>query len=139
MTSLQQRSAPAPRHLALLTGASVLSVLPFAVGLLLPFYVNGLHRLPPAEVTSGRYEPRLMWPTGTGWQGWVDAAVLLAFSCALPALILTTGLAAWGAVRAGRAGRAIALGFATLALACGTALAWLMGPTGTTLVQWRMD
>ncbi len=129
--------ATTSRHLVLLTGVAVVAVLLFAVGLLLPYYVNGLHRLPLSEL--GSHEPEDLWPAGTGWSRWVGVAVLLSFTVALPMLIVTTGLAGWAAVRAGRAGRGIAVGFAVMSLACGAVLAWLAGPTGSALVAWRMD
>jgi hypothetical protein len=136
----QQRSGFTPRHLALLTGGAVLAALPFVLGLVVPYLVNGLDRLPLEELTSGAYDPKDLWPQpGSSWRTGVGVAVLLSFTVALPAFIVVTVLAAWGALSAGRARRAIALGFAVLALACGAALVWLMGPTGSALVTWRMD
>jgi hypothetical protein len=111
-------------------------VVSFAVGLLLPYYVNGLHRVPLGEL--GAYEPERLWPMGTGWLPVVNIGFLLAM-LAFPALVLATGAAATGALRAARSRPGLALGFAVLALACAAAVVWLWGPTGSALVTWRID
>ncbi len=144
MTSVQQRSAarrqrwPAATtgHLGLLTGVLLLAVLSFGVGLLLPYHVNGLHRVPLGEL--GAYEPERLWPMGTGWLPVVNTGFVLAM-LAFPALVLAAGAAAAGAVRAARTRVGLAPGFAVLALACGAAAVWLWGPTGSALVTWRID
>ena len=54
-------------------GAVCLSVLMVALlatygfGVLLPYFVNGLHHLPLVEVASGAHDPKDMWPNTAGW------------------------------------------------------------------------
>jgi hypothetical protein len=149
VTSVQQRSGPAlrqrpgptPRLLAFVTGMAGLSALPFGLGVLLPYYVNGLHRLPLAEVASGRYDPKELWPSGlgggllqlTGFLGLVVSPAGVGFTAALAMIG-----AVWTALaRPWRPG--IAVGFAVLAVACVAGLVWFVGPMGSALVTWRLD
>ena len=54
----------------------------YGVGMLLPYVVNDLHRLPLAEVASGAHDPKELWPHGA-WQAPVAVAGLLGLA-ALP-------------------------------------------------------
>jgi len=149
VTSVQQRSGPVPgqrpgptpRLLAFVTSVAGLSALPFGLGVLLPYYVNGLDRLPLAEVASGRYDPKDLWPSGLGggllqlmgFLGLVVSPAGVGFTAALAVIG-----AVWAAVaRPWRPG--IAVGFAVLAVACVVALVWFAGPMGSALVTWRVD
>ena len=149
VTSLQQRShrapqqrpGPAPRLLAFVTVLAGLSALPFAMGVLLPYYVNGLHRLPLAEVASGRYDPKELWPSGLGG-GLLQLMGFLGLLVSPVGVGFTAVAAVIGAVwtvlaRPWRPG--VAVGFALLAVACGAGLVWFAGPMGSALVTWRLD
>jgi hypothetical protein len=134
-------TAPRPRTrrwLAAYLGGVLAAVLPYAIGVLLPYFVNGLHRLPLTEVASGRYDPKLMWPSYSGCGGLVDLAGYLSLAWTPLALL---GLAAVGPVAAWRTRRtpATALAFAVGTAACLVGLGWLMGPTSAALAVWRMD
>lgn len=39
----------------------------YCVGVLLPYYVNDLHRLPLAEVAGGAHDPKDLWPPSSAW------------------------------------------------------------------------
>jgi hypothetical protein len=123
------------------TGVAGLSALPFTMGVLLPYYVNGLHRLPLAEVASGRYDPKDLWPSGLGG-GLLQLMGFLSLAVSPVGVGFTAALAVIGAVwtvcaRPSRPG--IAVGFALLAVACVAALVWFAGPMGSALVTWRLD
>jgi hypothetical protein len=111
------------------------------MGVLLPYYVNGLHRLPLAEVASGRYDPKHLWPSGLGG-GPLQLMGFLSLAVSPAGVAFTAALAVIGAVwavfaRPLRPG--VAVGFALLAVACVAGLVWFAGPMGTALVTWRLD
>ncbi|GAB3195016.1 hypothetical protein GCM10027261_14280 [Geodermatophilus arenarius] len=133
-------TAPArPRRwLAAYCGGVLAAVLPYGAGVLLPYFVNGLHRLPLAEVASGRHDPKLLWPSYTGSGGLLDLAGFLSLAwtpLALVALVVLGPLAAWRT----RHRPWLAACFVVLAAACVAALGWLMGLTSAALLAWRMD
>jgi hypothetical protein len=137
----QQRLGPTPRLLAFVSGVAGLSALPFAIGVVLPYYVNGLHRLPLAEVASGRYDPKNLWPSGLGG-GLLQLLGLLSLAVSPAGVAFTAALALIGAVwavfaRPSRPG--ITVGFFLLAAACVAGLVWFAGPMGSALVTWRLD
>jgi hypothetical protein len=133
---LQQRFGPTPRDLAFVTGVSVLAVLPFALGMALPYYANDLDRLPLEDLRFGRVDPDTAWPLGTVWG---NLAGFLALTLAHPVLALVTVMAIVAAVRAGLQRRPIAFGFVVVALAGVAVLAWVWGPTGRALMMWGLD
>ena len=64
----------------LLVAAAVLAALVlYAVGVLLPDFVTGLHHLPPSDVGSGAHDPKDLWPRNA-W----GAAVRLVGSVSAP-------------------------------------------------------
>ena len=134
------RLTDAWRVVLVLTLAAVLVVLPYFIGVLLPYYVNDLDDLPLAEVASGAHDPKDLWP-----QGIVGGLVQLGgfFALALtPMGLVLVGLAS--AVTAGlavvrRKSPAVVLALVLLAIACGWALAWFLGPTAGALASWRLD
>jgi hypothetical protein len=144
VTSLQQRpdsappqpSGPALRHLALLSAATALAVLPFALGMMLPYYANDLDELPREGLEIGLPSVDTTWPLGTGWG---DLAAVLCLTLALPALFAVILLAVRWAVTARRARPAISIGFVVLALAGTAVLAWRLSPTGMALTTWLLD
>jgi hypothetical protein len=134
VTSVQQRSGPTPRDLAFVAGVSVLALLPFALGMALPYYANDLDSLPLDAVYG--LDPETVWPLGTVWGG---VAVGLALTLAHPVLAIVTVMAICGTAIAGLQRRPIALGFGALAFAGVTVLTWVWGPTGRALLTWLLD
>jgi hypothetical protein len=53
------------RRTVLLVASAAARVLAYVVGLVLPYYVNDLDRLPLREVASGGHDPKDLWPVGT--------------------------------------------------------------------------
>ena len=124
-----------------LTAAAVLGTLPYLIGVLLPYYVNGLHHLPLEEVASGRHDPKDLWP-----QGFVGGLAQLAgfFSLILTPLTLAfIGLASAAlgiaALVTGAIRRTAAAAMIVLTVACALGFAWFLGDTGAALTTWRMD
>ncbi len=135
VTSSAQRSGPTPRDLAFVAGATVVAVLPFAVGMALPYYANGLDRLSIEDLVF-QVDPRTAWPLGTPWGG---LAGVLALTLAHPVLAIVTVMAVCATGFAASQRRPIALGFAVLALTGVSVLAWVWGPTGRALITWLLD
>ena len=50
------------RWVLLLAAAVLAALLLYAVGVLLPDFVKGLHHLPPSDVGSGAHDPKDLWP-----------------------------------------------------------------------------
>jgi hypothetical protein len=126
------------RWLTVLAG---LVTVPYLAGVLLPYYVNGLHELPLAEVASGRHDPKDLWP-----QGFVGGLVQLGgfFGLALTPILLAfiaVGSAALGiaGLVTGELRRTAAAASVVLAVACAAGLAWFLGDTAAALTTWRMD
>jgi hypothetical protein len=128
------------RPVLALTVAAVVVVVPYLAGILLPFYVNGLDELPLSEVTSGRYDPKDLWP-----QGPIGGLTQLAgfFALALTPLglvligVTSAALACSKMMR--RTSPAVVLALLLLTIACVAALTWLLGPTAAALATWRLD
>ncbi|MGY1607268.1 hypothetical protein [Geodermatophilus sp. SYSU D00700] len=133
---------PAParprRWLAAYLGGVLAAVLPYGAGVLLPYYVNGLHRLPLAEVASGRHDPKLLWPSYTECGGLLDVAGLLSLAWTPLTLV---GLVFLGPVAAWRTRHRpwVAASLAVLWVGCVAAVGWLTGPTSAALMTWRLD
>lgn len=129
------------RMVGWLTAFAVLATLPYLAGVLLPFYVNGLHHLPLDEVAGGRYDPKDLWPQGfvgglAQVAGFVSLALTpigLAFLGIWSAAVGILGLVT-GDVR-----RTAAAALILLAGACALGLAWFLGDTSAALTTWRMD
>lgn len=131
------------RHLVWLAVAAVLVVVPYGVGVLVPYFVNGLHQLPLSEVASGAHDPKDLWPQEP-LSGWISLVGVLAVGTT-PLLLLCLGLVATGAAawgfrrRPGRPCGVVIVGLVVLAVACGAAVVWLLGSTGQALAAWRVD
>ena len=116
------------------------------IGVLLPYYANGLHRLPLDELASGRHDPKLLWPSYTGCGGLVDLLGVLGLATAPMGLLAGAVVGVLAPLRAVLSGRsrlrrapAMVLATTVVAAACAAGLAWVIGDTGTALVVWRMD
>lgn len=83
------------RWVLLLAVAVVAVLVLYAVGVLLPDFVNGLHHLPPSDVGSGVHDPKDLWPRNA-----LGAAVRLVGSVSAPvAVAVATALAGLWLVR----------------------------------------
>lgn len=125
--------------MALLTGLTALSLAPYLAGVLLPYYVNDLDALPLAEVSSGRHDPKDLWP-----QGPVGGLAQLAgfFSLALTPMGLVATLAGCGYALRPRTPRrtpAATASVVLVALVCLGGLAFFLSPLGGALTTWRLD
>jgi hypothetical protein len=136
VTSLQERSGPTRRDLALVAGLAVLAALPFALAMAVPYYANDLDRLPLDDLRFGEVDPATVWPLDTVWGG---IAGVLALTLAHPVLALVTAMAIAATASAAVARRIIAFGFAAIALAGVAVLAWVWGPIGRALLTWLLD
>jgi hypothetical protein len=120
-------------------------VLPYVVGELLPYFVNGLHHLRLSEVASGRYDPKGLWPQGVV-AGPVQLAGLLSLvltPVGLGCVALASAACALLEVLPGR-GRPrppalVVVFLLVLAVACPAGIAWLSRPTADALATCRLD
>lgn len=113
----------------------------FVAGVVVPFFLNGLHHLPLAEVRIGAYEPTDAWPADAG-----PLAVLLVVAGglaavlgphALLALVVLLG-AALAQHRQDMDAVARRMMATALVLACAAGLAWL-SPYGQAMTAWFID
>ena len=130
------------RPIALLAAAVLGTLAMYGVGVLLPYYVNDLHRLPLAEVASGAHDPKDLWPGGA-LGGFPQLAGFL--SLALLPMAAFIGICAgatslvflWRRVQPQRLPKSLAV--ITVMAASVAALAFLLTPTGEALAVWRLD
>jgi hypothetical protein len=129
------------RLVGFLTAMAVLITVPYLIGVLLPYYVNGLHELPLAEVASGRHDPKDLWP-----QGFVGGLVQLGgfFGLALTPIGLvfvggTSAALGIAGLVTGELRRTAAAALIVLTVACALGLAWFLGDTAAAITTWRMD
>ena len=134
------------RSVLVLGGWTVLAAAPFVVGILVPYYGNGLDQLPPAELTSGAHDPKeLPWPTGF-LGGLVHAAAGLALAFTPLALIGMAAISGTAAVQEWvtfpvehRARRTVAAGLVAVTVLALGLVSLLATPTASLLVTWRLD
>jgi hypothetical protein len=140
MTLAQDRRdyAITGKHLRLFIVAGLVSALPYAVGVLLPYYVNGLNRLPLSEVASGLHDPGDLWPHSglVSLAGFLGTGLL---PIAMLSLALVSGGTAVWATRGRRAKAPIIWGLLAVTVASAAVLMWTVGPTGMALAAWRAD
>jgi hypothetical protein len=112
----------------------------YAVGMLVPYFVNDLHRLPLAEVASGRHDPKDLWPTTSPAAGLVQLSGI--YSALLGPLLLPLAVLALGPLLV-RRWSATSRGTRVLAV---VALAWpvlgslgMWSEAGRALLFWRLD
>ena len=124
-----------------LTVAAVLGTLPFLIGVLLPYYVNGLHDLPLEEVAGGAHDPKDLWPHGfAGGLAQLAGFVSLALTpLALAFIGLGSAAAGIAGLLTGEIRRTAAATMIVLTVACALGLAWFFGDTSAALTTWRMD
>jgi hypothetical protein len=124
-----------------LTAVALLGALPYLAGVLLPYFVNGLHHLPLEEVASGRHDPKDLWP-----QGFVGGLAQLAGFLSLALTPLALGFIGLASAAAGIAGlvtgeirRTAVAAMLVLTVACALGVAWFFWDTSAALTTWRMD
>jgi uncharacterized membrane protein len=127
------------RRTRLLVGLAVLSLAPYVVGVLMPFYVNGLGGVPLADVSGGAHDPKDLWPHGP-IGGLVQLAGLLSLAITPVGLVATLAGCVHAAItRAGEGRTRPRTGPALLVLLCVAALVLFFSPLGNALVSWRLD
>ena len=130
------------RNVALLVALLGAVAALYAVGVLLPYYVNDLDRLPLSVVDDGGHDPKGLWPQ-SGWAVPVQLAGL--FALAFGPLVALAGLGvavAWLVSlwrRPADARGALSLALLVVAAAHVAALLFLLSDTGVGLMAWRLD
>jgi hypothetical protein len=129
-------------HVAVLAAVLLGMLVLYAVGVLLPYYVNDLQRVPLEEVAGGRHDPLDLWPRN-GLRGPVSAAGLagVAFGPAVALTAVGVGVAwlvsVWRRPTPGRAALSVAL--VVVVATAVAALVFLLSETGLALKDWRLD
>ena len=132
---------PSVRALAATVG---LGVLLYGVGVLLPYYVNGLHRFPLAEVAGGSHDPKDLWP-GFGLAGALTQIAGLLAVLLLPLLLGVSALASAGVLLYGLIAerhyitRREVLTLLGVLAVCVAGVTYFVSPTGAALTSWRLD
>ena len=130
-----------PRVVVLACVLLLVAVL-YAVGVLLPYFVNDLDRLSLAEVASGAHDPKDLWPQNA-WAGPVQVAGLVSVTfgvlvaVASAALSVLALLVVWRDGEPARLPKTVAL--VLLVGASLSALGYLLSDTGSALQTWRLD
>lgn len=123
--------------LALLT--ALLAAVPYAGGLVLPYYVNGVHQRPAGE-TVYAYTLSAMWPYDTALGGVIAFVVVVGVPTAP---FVAGGVAMWSVFMAWTWRRTLTAGEVVLyvaAAAVGIAtIAWLATPLANELLTWFWD
>ncbi len=140
-TAARPRSDRDWRLVGWLTAVALLGALPYLIGVLLPYFVNGLHLLPLEEVAGGGHDPKDLWPQGlAGGLAQLAGFVSLALTpLALAFIGLGSAAAGIAGLLTGEIRRAAAATMIVLTVACALGLAWFFGDTSAALTTWRMD
>ena len=143
MAVMRSEAPPAPvvvrnrPGLALLV--ALLATVPYVVGLVLPYYVNGVHERPAGE-TVYAYELSSMWPYDSALGGVVAFVAVVGVPTAP---FVAGGVAMWSAFMAWTWRRTLTAGQVVLyvaAAAVGVAtIAWLATPLANELLTWFWD
>lgn len=118
---------------------ALLATVPYVVGLVVPYYVNGVHERPAGE-TVYAYDLSAMWPYDTA----LGVAVGFVAVVGVPtAPFVAGGVALWSAFMAWTWRRTLTAGQVVLyaaAAAVGIAtIAWLATPLANELLMWFWD
>jgi ABC-type Fe3+ transport system permease subunit len=121
----------------------VLAVLAlYCVGVLLPYFVNGLDRLPLEEVASGAHDPEDLWPQDM-WAGPVGMAGLFSVAFGLIVSLGAVGVGTawlaslWRRPGPGRLPKSLTL--LVVVAGCVAAVLFQVSETGAALQAWRLD
>lgn len=130
------------RSILVLAAVLLAAVTSYGVGVLLPYFGNGLHRLPLAEVASGAHDPKDLWPRHA-WSGLVQLAGLCSLMLVPLVAVGATGLGGvWLALLSRRAEHQrvpkLLVVLVVVVIAAST-WAFLWSGTGAMLSTWRLD
>ena len=127
----------------MLAVVALLGLAPYAVGVLVPYAVNDLHRFPLAEVAGGVHDPKDLWPQGPA----AGVVQLAGFAGLLLAPLFLAGVVLRGVVvlvdgrrhPRQRPTSAVRAGLAVVVVLSAVVLVGLLSPPGLALASWRMD
>lgn len=135
----RQVTTPPRRRPWLTLVVALLCAVPYAGGLLLPYYVNGVHHRP-AGTTLYMYDLATLWPYDTAWGG-VAAFVTGVGIPTVP--FVAAGVATWSVFNLWDARSTLGPGqvvtYAVAALVAVASIAWLATPRGAELIMWFLD
>ena len=146
LTGVEVRQAPGPpaitaRGPLVLLGVVVVIVVAYVAGVVVPYYVNDLDRLPLAEVAGGAHDPTEMWPATAGPWGYLLHGVG-AYAVSLGHFALTfaaggslAGLALLWSHLSAAARRALG----TVVAVAGTSFVVMASNWGQALATWTLD
>ena len=145
MATTRQRGTTAitPTIVATLAVLAGIAAFLYGVGVLLPYYANGLHRFPLSEVAGGAHDPKDLWPQGPA-NGITQIAGFLSLLL-VPLLLVTSGLASgflllYGLfARTERVARRAVLALLGVFAVCLAGLVHFFSPVGLALTSWRLD
>lgn len=144
---LSQQDEPrttTPRFVGWLAALTLLGAAPYLVGVLVPYYVNGLHRFPLAEVAGGAHDPKDLWP-GFGLAGGLTQMAGFLSLLLTPATLLLSAFVSGGVLlfdvfsRIDRPSPRVVrtlLGVLVVSIA---GLVHFASPMGSALASWRLD
>ena len=115
---------------------ALIACVAYAAGAVLPYFVNDLDRLPLAEWSTGRYDPKDLWPSEASGGIWLRAAGFYSVTLTPLILVVVAGLSTWGVFRSARGLR---VAYAAITLACVAGMVWFLTPTALALATWQMD
>jgi hypothetical protein len=140
-----RQSSAAPtitaRGPVILLGVVVGIVLAFVAGVVLPYYVNDLDRLPLAEVVSGRHDPKELWPETAGpWGHLLHGVGAYAVTLGHLTLIFAAGGSLAGLALLWRQlSTAARRALVTVLAVAGTAFVVMASGWGQALATWTLD
>ena len=118
---------------------ALLAAVPYAIGLVLPYYVNDVH-LRPADETIYAYELGAMWPYDTALGGVVAFIAVVGVPTAP---FIAGGVAMWSLFMAWTWRRTLTarevVVYATSAAVGVATIAWLATPLANDLLMWFWD
>ncbi len=130
------------RNVVLLVAVLLAVTALYGVGVLLPYSVNDLHRLPLSEVAGGAHDPKDLWPQ-SAWAVPVQLAGLFALAFGPLVALAGLGVAVTWLVslwrRPADARAALSLALLGVGAASVAALLFLLSDTGVGLMTWRLD
>jgi hypothetical protein len=129
---------PERRRPGLALLVALLATAPYAVGIGLPYYANGVHRR--AELPLYAYDLHTLWPYDTALGGVLSFVTVVG----VPTVpFVSAGVALWSVFATWSWRRTLTpwqvVLYAAAAVVAVASIAWLATPTGTELVAWSFD
>jgi hypothetical protein len=123
-----------------LLGVVVAVVLAFGVGVVVPYFVNDLERLSLSDITSGRYDPKEMWPATAGrWAVPLRLAGAFAATAGMAGVLLAMAGALIGLAARWRLSTAARRTCVTVVIVGGLTFAVMASAWGRALAVWILD